>query len=73
MKKRHGSYNCGTRKARAAGTCSVTNYNITETQYTAIREDRKVEWYVFDVPLAETTITLRWGDTFTYNPKTFYK
>ena len=73
MKKRHGSYNCGTRKARAAGTCSVTNFNITETQYTAIREDRKVEWYVFDVPLAETTISLKWGDTFTYNAKTFYK
>ena len=26
MKGRHQSYNCGTRKARAKGTCSVTNY-----------------------------------------------
>ena len=29
MAKRHQSYNCGTRKARAAGTCSTTNYHIT--------------------------------------------
>ena len=73
MKGRHGSYNCGTRKARAKGTCSVTNYNITETQYAAIRDGKKVEWYVFDVPLAEATINLPWGDEITYNAKTFYK
>ena len=42
MKKRHGSYNCGTRKARAKGTCSVTNFNITETQFAAIRDCKKV-------------------------------
>jgi len=73
MKGRHGSYNCGTRKARAKGTCSVTNFNITETQYAAIRDGKKVEWYVFDVPLAEATINLPWGDEITYNAKTFYK
>ena len=73
MKKRHGSYNCGTRKARAKGTCSVTNFNITETQYAAILDGKKVEWYVFDVPLAEATINLPWGDEITYNAKTFYK
>mgnify|MGYP003325980033 CR=1 FL=1 len=73
MKGRHGSYNCGTRKARNKGTCSVTNFNITETQYTAIREGKKVEWYVFDVPLAEATINLPWGDEIKYNAKTFYK
>ena len=73
MKGRHGSYNCGTRKARAKGTCSVTNFNITETQFAAIRDGKKVEWYVFDVPLAEATINLPWGDEITYNAKTFYK
>ena len=73
MKGRHGSYNCGTRKARAKGTCSVTNFNITETQYAAILDGKKVEWYVFDVPLAEQTINLHWGDEITYNAKTFYK
>lgn len=72
MKGRHGSYNCGTRKARAKGTCSVTNYNITETQYTAICDGKKVEWYAFDVPIAEATINV-WGEKMTYNAKTFYK
>lgn len=56
LKGRHGSYNCGTRKARNKGTCSVTNYNITETQYTAIMSDKTVEWYMFDVPTVEVEI-----------------
>jgi len=72
MKGRHSSYNCGTRKARNKGTCSVTNFNITESQYVAIRDGKPVEWYVFDVPLAEATINV-WGETMTYNAKTFYK
>lgn len=72
MKGRHQSYNCGTRKARAKGTCSVTNFNITETQYTAISHGKSVEWYVYEVPLAEATIDV-WGDKVTYNTKTFYK
>ena len=73
LKGRHSSYNCGTRKARAIGTCSVTNYDITESQYAAIREGKKVEWYVFDVPLAEATINLPWGESVTYNAKTYMK
>lgn len=72
MKGRHQSYNCGTRKARAKGTCSVTNFNITETQYAAIMSGKNVEWYVYDVPLAEATINV-WGEEMTYNAKTFYK
>jgi hypothetical protein len=72
MKGRHSSYNCGTRKARNKGTCSVTNFNITETQYVAIRDGKSVEWYVFDVPLAETTINV-WGEEMTYSAKTYYK
>lgn len=72
MAKRHQSYNCGTRKARAAGTCSTTNYHITEEQYSALCAGKSVEWYVFDVPLAEATINV-WGEEQTYNAKTFYK
>lgn len=72
MKGRHSSYNCGTRKARNKGTCSVTNFNITEAQYVAIIDEKPVEWYVFDVPLAEATINV-WGEEMTYNAKTFYK
>ena len=73
MKKRHGSYNCGTRKARAKGTCSVTNFDITEYQFTALVQGKTVEWYVFDVPLAETTVNLPWGDEISYNAKTYMK
>ena len=72
MKSRHSSYNCGTRKARKKGTCSVTNFNITETQYAAIMNGKRIEWYVYDVPLAEVTINV-WGKEITYNAKTFYK
>lgn len=72
MKGRHSSYNCGTRKARNKGTCSVTNFNITEAQYAAILDGKSVEWYVFDVPLAEATINV-WGEETTYNAKTYYK
>lgn len=72
MAKRHQSYNCGTRKARKRGTCSVTNYHITEVQYAAISNGKKVEWYAFDVPPAEVTINV-WGKEITYNAKTFYK
>jgi hypothetical protein len=72
MKGRHQSYNCGTRKARKKGTCSVTNFNVTEAQYAAICNGKKVEWYVFEVPLAESTINV-WGEEMTYNAKTYYK
>ena len=72
MKGRHQSYNCGTRKARKKGTCSVTNFNITETQYASIQEGKKVEWYVYEVPLAESTISV-WGEEMVYNAKTYYK
>ena len=73
MKGRHQSYNCGTRKARAKGTCSITNFNITEAQYAAIIDGKSVEWYIFDVPPAEATINV-WGEEeVTYNAKTYYK
>ena len=61
-----------TRKARTKGTCSVTNFNVTEVQYAAIRDGRKVEWYVYEVPLAKTMINV-WGEEVEYNSKTYYK
>ena len=72
MQGRHQSYNCGTRKARNKGTCSVTNYNVTEVQYAAIRDGKKVEWYVYEVPLAEAVINV-WSEEIKYNAKTYYK
>ncbi len=72
MKGRHSSYNCGTRKARSKGTCSVTNYKVTEVQYASIRNGKKVEWYIFEVPLTVATINV-WGEEVQYNTKTYYK
>jgi hypothetical protein len=70
MAKRHKSYNCGTRKARKKGTCSVTNYHITEAQYAAIRNGKQVEWYVFDVPLQKMKAKV-WNDDEVISPKVY--
>lgn len=70
MAKRHQSYNCGTRKARKKGTCSVTNYHLTEAQYTAIRDGKKVEWYVHEVPSQELNANI-WGRERTVTPKLY--
>lgn len=74
MAKRHQSYNCGTRKARDKGTCSVTNYHITEAQYTAIRDGKTVEWYVYDVPAQEVEVPI-WDEPKKVCPKlyTYYE
>ena len=45
LKKRFASYSCGTRKAMKKGSCSTTNYVITESNYHGITEDMKVEIY----------------------------
>lgn len=72
MKGRFSSYNCGTRKARAKGTCSVTNYNLTEAQYAAIQSGQSVEWFAFDVP--EVTAELNvFGETHTVKTSLFTK
>ena len=51
----------------------IFDKEITEYQYAAIRDGKKVEWYVFDVPLAEATVNLPWGEEITYNAKTYMK
>ena len=45
LKKRYASYSCGTRKAMKKGSCSTTNYVITESNYNGITEGMKVEIY----------------------------
>lgn len=72
MKGRHQSYNCGTRKARKSGTCSVTNFNVTEVQYASLMNGKSVDWYVYEVPIAKTILNV-WGEEIEYNSKTFYK
>ena len=72
MKGRHQSYNCGTRKARAKGTCSVTNYNLTEAQYAAIKAGKTVEWFCYDVPVVEATLDV-FGETHQVKTSLFTK
>ena len=55
MKKRHTSYNAGSRKTRKEGTPSTTNFHITEAIYATLREGKKVEWWAYDVPPEEIT------------------
>ena len=53
MKNRHTSYNAGSRNTRKKGTPSTTNFHITETIHTALRDGKKVEWWAYDVPPRE--------------------
>ena len=50
MKGRMGSYNAGRREYRKTGTPSTTNFHVTEAIHTALRDGKKVEWYVYDAP-----------------------
>ncbi len=72
MKGRHSSYNCGTRKARAKGTCSVTNFNLTEAQYAAIQAGESVEWFAYDVPVVTAELNV-FGETHQVKTSLFTK
>lgn len=54
---RWGSYNCGTRKAMRKGSCSSTNFIISECNYTALRKGMKVEIYGIKIPRSYKKIT----------------
>ena len=62
LKKRYASYSCGTRKAMKKGSCSTTNYVITESNYHAITEGMKVEIYGIRVP-HRFIVEHRFGET----------
>ena len=72
MKGRFSSYNCGTRKARAKGTCSVTNYNLTEAQFAAIQSGLSVEWFAYDVPVVTAELDV-FGETHEVKTSLFTK
>ena len=55
MKNRHTSYMAGNRNTRKKGTPSTTNFHITESIHTALRDGKKVEWWAYDVPPEEIT------------------
>ena len=62
LKKRYESYSCGARKAMKKGSCSSTNFVISETNYTALLLGHDVEIYGLKVP-RETKIENRFGIT----------
>lgn len=66
LKSRYGSYSCGTRKAMSKGSCSTTNYIITECNYAALRQGMSVEIYGLPVPKRKVEVN-RFGVTSTVN------
>ena len=64
LKSRYGSYSCGTRKAMSKGSCSTTNYIITECNYAALRQGMSVEIYGMRVPKRKVEVS-RFGVTST--------
>ena len=46
---RFGSYNCGTKKAMAKGSCSTTNFVLTECNYLALDLGIDVEIYAYQI------------------------
>jgi hypothetical protein len=46
---RFGSYNCGTKKAMSKGSCSTTNFVLTECNYLALDMDCEVEIYGYQI------------------------
>lgn len=55
LKKRVQSYYCGTRDNRERGTCSVTNYHVSEAIYAALVANQVVEFYIFKIPQVHIT------------------
>jgi len=56
MKNRHTSYMAGNRNTRKKGTPSTTNFHITESIHTALRDGKKVEWWAYDVAPEEIPV-----------------
>lgn len=50
LKDRITSYYCGTRNNRERGTCSVTNYHVSEAIFAALATGKIVEFYIFKIP-----------------------
>ena len=62
LKKRYQSYSCGTRKAMKKGSCSTTNYVITECNYASVINNHDVEIFAIPLPKETKSIT-RFGVT----------
>ena len=64
LKERMGSYSCGTSRAMTKGSCSTTNFILSECNYIALcsKENIKVELYAIYCPKQKTTLK-RFGET----------
>lgn len=62
LKERCISYSCGTIRAMKKGSCSTTNFIITECNFIALKNNISVEIFGIPCPLLKKTIT-RFGIT----------
>jgi len=58
LKERYVSYACGDRKARMAGTCSVTNFIVCEVVYAALLLGHRAE--IFGIRVPKEMVTEEW-------------
>ena len=62
LKERYMSYSCGTVRAMKKGSCSTTNFIISECNFIALKNNFQVEIYGIPCPLVKKIIT-RFGIT----------
>lgn len=53
-----GSYSCGTSRAMTKGSCSTTNFIISECNFGAVYSGMDVEIYAIPCPKKEVTVTV---------------
>ena len=73
LRQRIASYSAGTRGNRKRGTCSTTNYHISENQFTSLSNGRVVEWYMYPIAPIEVEFDVPWTGVENYNVKTYMK
>lgn len=73
LKARLASYSAGTRANRKRGTCSTTNYHISESQYTSLVNGSEVEWWMLPIKPIKVSFDVPWNGKEAYNVKTYMK
>ncbi|SVC38158.1 uncharacterized protein METZ01_LOCUS291012, partial [marine metagenome] len=58
LKARYGSYSCGTRRAMKKGSCSTTNFIITECNFAALNNGLGVVIYGIRLPKVTQKLSL---------------
>ena len=73
LSARIASYSAGTRANRDRGTCSTTNYHISESQYTTLVNGSEVEWWILPIEPIEVSFIVPWKGEESYKTKTYMK